>query len=614
MTASEEYEVVDLGTCDYLVVGAGASSLAFVDTLLTELRSSTEDGGEGDANGGGQQQQTPTRRRRRHPTVVLVDRRADGPGGHWNDAYGYVRLHQPSLLYGVASRQLEGNWARLLLGRWQLPWNHRATQREILQYFGDVVADWQSSGKLRYFPNCDFDFGQLNTDSDDVGPRTYEFVERRRSGDGDDAGAPSTKQKLYRLCVQHKLVNGVLGEPQIPSNCPPEFEIDPGVKLITPNQLYDEFYGNNSIDNNSAGAGTSWFRDSTTSPRSDSTKNKNKKKYTVLGCGKTGMDAVVFLQRDMKVPPADIGWIISNDVWMLSRAKGGPSAYPQALLDNDGDAVAACLQLERDGTLVRLDSDVLPTRFRFPVVGADELELMRKVKNVVRGRGRVTSIRQAVDGGETTEVRVNFGTDREPWILSCKDDDDEVEHVFVHCTSPGPFNGKKPDATFESDHVLNLFLLYAPPVSISMSCLAMLEASRRNGALDLEYGRELLTKSGLLSENDGVTETSLLTENDVLRHLIKPMMLSHDNKYDRIADELVPFATVAAFFALLRPDVALKWMKTNRLSFFAVPKYKGRVYENARELSRRYRTFGYTASEGKLFKLLADRLESLEGY
>ena len=37
--------------------------------------------------------------------VVLVDRR-HRPGGHWLDAYPFVRLHQPSATYGVNSRVL----------------------------------------------------------------------------------------------------------------------------------------------------------------------------------------------------------------------------------------------------------------------------------------------------------------------------------------------------------------------------------------------------------------------------------------------------------------------------------------------------------------------------
>jgi len=65
---------------DYLVVGAGASGMAFVDSLLSH---STAE-------------------------VVLVDRR-HRPGGHWLDAYPFVRLHQPSANYGVNSRPLGTN-------------------------------------------------------------------------------------------------------------------------------------------------------------------------------------------------------------------------------------------------------------------------------------------------------------------------------------------------------------------------------------------------------------------------------------------------------------------------------------------------------------------------
>ena len=37
--------------------------------------------------------------------AIIVDQR-DKPGGHWNDAYSFVRLHQPAAFYGVNSRPL----------------------------------------------------------------------------------------------------------------------------------------------------------------------------------------------------------------------------------------------------------------------------------------------------------------------------------------------------------------------------------------------------------------------------------------------------------------------------------------------------------------------------
>ena len=55
-------------TADYLVIGAGAMGMAFVDELIHSSK---------DVH------------------VILVDKR-NKPGGHWNDAYDFVQLHQPA--------------------------------------------------------------------------------------------------------------------------------------------------------------------------------------------------------------------------------------------------------------------------------------------------------------------------------------------------------------------------------------------------------------------------------------------------------------------------------------------------------------------------------------
>ena len=62
---------------DYLIVGSGAMGMAFADVLLSET----------DA------------------TMTIVDR-YPAPGGHWNVAYPFVTLHQPSAFYGVSSKEL----------------------------------------------------------------------------------------------------------------------------------------------------------------------------------------------------------------------------------------------------------------------------------------------------------------------------------------------------------------------------------------------------------------------------------------------------------------------------------------------------------------------------
>ncbi|MCB2000556.1 MAG: NAD(P)-binding protein, partial [Rhodoferax sp.] len=62
---------------DYLIIGAGAGGLCVADVLVTESDAS----------------------------MLIVDRH-DLPGGHWNHAYPFVRLHQPSATYGVNSLPL----------------------------------------------------------------------------------------------------------------------------------------------------------------------------------------------------------------------------------------------------------------------------------------------------------------------------------------------------------------------------------------------------------------------------------------------------------------------------------------------------------------------------
>ena len=203
---------------DYLVIGAGAASMAFIDTLLTELPD---------------------------VSITVVDRHAS-PGGHWNDAYGFVKLHQPSLVYGVASDQLEGNWLKLL-ATGTLPWAHRASKAQLLAYYQATMDRWVQSGRVTYFPESTYDF-------DSSSENAHVFKD-------------ATSDTTYNIMVREKLINGVVGECQVPSTTKPNFEVQDGITLFTPNQIFD-------LKSN-----TSWlpFR-----------KSENaKKNYVILGAGKT---------------------------------------------------------------------------------------------------------------------------------------------------------------------------------------------------------------------------------------------------------------------------------------------------------------------------------------
>src|SRR3954465_14038847 len=111
---------------DYLVIGAGAAGMAFTDALIEHA----------DVN------------------VVMVDRR-HGVGGHWLDAYPFVRLHQASAFYGVASTVLGDG--RIQQDGPEAGLHERATAPEIGASYARVLRERMlRSGRVRFYPNCDY--------------------------------------------------------------------------------------------------------------------------------------------------------------------------------------------------------------------------------------------------------------------------------------------------------------------------------------------------------------------------------------------------------------------------------------------------------------------------
>jgi cation diffusion facilitator CzcD-associated flavoprotein CzcO len=111
---------------DYLIVGAGTAGMAFADSLIAE----------------------------RDVDVVMVERR-HCPGGHWNDAYPFVRIHHASACYGVKSRML-GTDSIDQSGP-NAGFYERASGVEICAYFQHVLDDvLLPSGRFRFFGMCDY--------------------------------------------------------------------------------------------------------------------------------------------------------------------------------------------------------------------------------------------------------------------------------------------------------------------------------------------------------------------------------------------------------------------------------------------------------------------------
>lgn len=302
---------------DYLVIGAGATAMAFVDTLLSES----------DAR------------------IVMVDRH-HRPGGHWNDAYPFVRLHQPSAFYGVDSREL-GSGTRDAVGTNQ-GFYELASGAEILDYFEQVMNQrFLASGRVRYFPMCNYQTGP--------------------GGEHRFTSVVSGESRVVE--VRRKVVNATHAQTAVPSTHPPKYTIAPGVRCVPVNELP-------KIARPPAG-------------------------YVVVGSGKTGIDACLWLLKN-GAAPASIRWIMPRDAWFLDRANSQPGddRFEQFMgsLVTQFEAIAAAssipdllARLEASGQLLRLDPSVQPTVYRCATVTQAELCELRRIESIVR-MGRIEAI------------------------------------------------------------------------------------------------------------------------------------------------------------------------------------------------------------------------------
>ena len=314
---------------DYLVVGAGAAGLAFTDALIAES----------DA------------------TVLMVDRR-HSPGGHWNDAYPFVRLHQPSAFYGVNSRNLGED--RIDDTGPNAGFYERATGAEVCDYFQAVMQDHLlASGQVQFLPMTDC----VHDESARV-----KVVSRLTGGERD-------------VIVRRKVVDARYLESSIPATHTPSFDVDPGVPFVPVNELV-------RIDHPADG-------------------------YVVIGAGKTSMDACSFL-LDNGVDPDEITWIRPRDAWVVGRAVFQPRqkvgnfmiAYAATV---EASASASSIpdlfgRLEEIGQLKRLDSSIEPTMYRAAILSDLELDRLRGIERVIRA-GRVRRIqtdRVVLDGGDVS--------------------------------------------------------------------------------------------------------------------------------------------------------------------------------------------------------------------
>jgi hypothetical protein len=322
---------------DYLVIGAGASGMAFVDAVLA--------GSDAD--------------------VVIVDRR-HRPGGHWLDAYPFVRLHQPAANYGVTSRTLGRD--RIDETGPNAGFYERSTAAEIVDYFGRVLdEDFLPSGRVRFLPMSDY------RGADGDGHRVLSLL----------SGDPTTVK------VRRKVVDATYTESSIPSRHTPTFVVDPDVRFVPPNDLVEL---------------------AEPAPA-----------FTVLGAGKTAMDTCNWL-LDTGVDPDRIRWIRPRDPWLFNRAVMQPLDLVGSYMHLQGSWVEAAAlaedasdfahRLEADGVLTRIDPEVEPGAFRGAIISTRELDGLRSIERVVR----TCKVRRLGTAGVTTDDEALAGVPGEVYV------------------------------------------------------------------------------------------------------------------------------------------------------------------------------------------------------
>mgnify|MGYP001566730997 CR=1 FL=1 len=308
--------MADLET-DYLVVGAGVSGMGFVDAMAPRA---------GDVD------------------AIIVDTR-HSPGGHWNDAYPFVRLHQPAAVFGADSMRLGDD--RIdehgpNAGFYQL-----ATAPEVVAYYGRLRDALEAGGNVRFMGATQY----CGTDGDEHVLRSV------------------VSGKTMTVSVRRRLVDTSYAEPTIPSRHTPSFGVDADARVVPPNAL---------VDLAEVPSG-----------------------FTVLGAGKTSMDACGWLLAQ-GVDPDAIRWVRPRDVWMMRRASTQPlklvgSGFMKlqaewvkaAALATDAPDLAR--RLEAGDVFARLDTSIEPEMFRGATVSDGEIEALRHIGDVVR-MGRVLHV------------------------------------------------------------------------------------------------------------------------------------------------------------------------------------------------------------------------------
>lgn len=165
--------------CDYLVIGAGAVGMAFVDELVYRKEDETL-------------------------TFIMIDK-FHQPGGHWLKAYDYATLQHPAAYYGVKSRKLETEEL-----------NDLSTAGAIRYYYDQVMKGFLATGRVQFFPQCEY--------------RGDNVVRSLLDPDHE-----------YKISIKKKIVDAHYSEAyrNIPASNKPSYKVSEDIPLVPLNRLSD---------------------------------------------------------------------------------------------------------------------------------------------------------------------------------------------------------------------------------------------------------------------------------------------------------------------------------------------------------------------------------------
>ena len=169
---------------DYLIVGAGASGLAFADTLVAEA----------------------------DVEVTVVDRQS-APGGHWLHAYPFIRLHTPSAFYGVNSLPLGQD--RIDESGENAGFYERASGGEVREYFAEVAARLTQTGRVRV------------------------LMRHEHVGEGSNGAQVRDLRtgEIHDVAVRCKVVDARYLEASVPATHATPFEVAASARVVAVNDL-----------------------------------------------------------------------------------------------------------------------------------------------------------------------------------------------------------------------------------------------------------------------------------------------------------------------------------------------------------------------------------------